>query len=114
MGHYHFDLASLDIDFITCAAHKFHGPKGIGFLYVNKKTRVNPLIHGGSQERGLRGGTENIAGVVGLAKAMELAYTDLEEHQQHVWGLKSYMMTRLQALFADVRFHGDDAEETDD
>ena len=56
-GHYHFDLAALDIDFITCAAHKFHGPKGIGFLYVNKKTRVNPLIHGGSQERGLRGGS---------------------------------------------------------
>ncbi|MFN5505182.1 MAG: cysteine desulfurase family protein [Flavobacteriia bacterium] len=111
MGHYHFDLASLDIDFITCAAHKFHGPKGIGFLYVNKKTRVNPLIHGGSQERGLRGGTENIAGVVGLAKAMELAYTDLEEHQQHVWGLKSYMMTRLQALFADVRFHGETSFE---
>ncbi|MFM7007652.1 MAG: cysteine desulfurase family protein [Flavobacteriales bacterium] len=107
MGHYAFDLAELDIDFITCAAHKFHGPKGIGFLYVNKKTRVNPLIHGGAQERGLRGGTENIAGVVGLAKAIELAYTDLEAHQKHVWGLKSYMMQRLTELFADVRFHGE-------
>ncbi len=106
MGHYHFDLAALDIDFITCAAHKFHGPKGIGFLYVNKKTRVNPLIHGGSQERGLRGGTENIAGVVGLAKAIELAYTDLEAHQNHVWGLKNYMISRLQALFPEVLFHG--------
>ncbi|MEY4487182.1 MAG: hypothetical protein RL440_1727 [Bacteroidota bacterium] len=111
MGHYHFDLAALDIDFITCAAHKFHGPKGIGFLYVNKKTRVNPLIHGGSQERGLRGGTENIAGVVGLAKAIELAYTDLEAHQSHVWGLKNYMISRLQALFPEVRFHGETSYE---
>ena len=107
MGHYAFDLAALDIDFITCAAHKFHGPKGIGFLYVNKKTRVNPLIHGGSQERGLRGGTENIAGIVGLAKAMELAYTNLEAHQQHVWGLKNYMIERLQGIFPDVAFHGE-------
>jgi cysteine desulfurase len=111
MGHYHFDLAALDIDFITCAAHKFHGPKGIGFLYVNKKTRVNPLIHGGSQERGLRGGTENIAGVVGLAKAIELAYTDLEAHQNHVWGLKNYMIGRLQALFPEVLFHGETSYE---
>ena len=111
MGHYHFDLAALDIDFITCAAHKFHGPKGIGFLYVNKKTRVNPLIHGGSQERGLRGGTENIAGVVGLAKAIELSYTDLEAHQNHVWGLKNYMISRLQALFPEVLFHGETSYE---
>ena len=112
MGHYHFDLSQLDIDFITCAAHKFHGPKGVGFLYVNKKTRVNPLIHGGSQERGLRGGTENIAGVVGLAKAVELAYADLAEHQAHVWGLKSYMIVRLQELFPDVLFHGETSFET--
>ncbi|MFM7644732.1 MAG: cysteine desulfurase family protein [Sphingomonadales bacterium] len=111
MGHYAFDLAALDIDFITCAAHKFHGPKGIGFLYVNKKTRVNPLIHGGSQERGLRGGTENIAGIVGLAKAMDLAYTNLEAHQLHVWGLKNYMMERLQVIFPEVAFHGETSYE---
>lgn len=111
MGHYQFDLAALDIDFVTCAAHKFHGPKGVGFLYVNKKTRVNPLIHGGAQERGLRGGTENIAGVVGLAKAVELAYTDLEAHQAHVWGLKNYMIIRLQTLFPDVLFHGETSYE---
>ena len=107
MGHYAFDLKTLDIDFITCAAHKFHGPKGTGFLYVNKNTKVNPLIHGGAQERGLRGGTENIAGIVGLATAMELAYTDLEAHQKYVYGLKTYMIERLMALFPDVRFHGE-------
>lgn len=111
MGHYQFDLKALDIDFITCAAHKFHGPKGVGFLYVNKNARANSFIHGGSQERGLRGGTENIAGIVGLAKAMELAYEDLSKHQKHVWGLKSYMMDQLQGLFADVAFLGETSFE---
>jgi cysteine desulfurase len=107
MGHYTFDLQDLDIDFITCAAHKFHGPKGIGFLYVNKKTKVGSFIHGGSQERGLRGGTENIYGIVGLAKAIELAYEDVEGHQKHVQSLKSYMIERLKEMFSDVDFHGE-------
>lgn len=107
MGHYPFDLQTLDIDFITAAAHKFHGPKGIGFLYVNKKTRIEPLIHGGSQERGLRGGTENVIGIVGIAKAMELAYEDVHEHQEYVQGLKTYMMAQLKEMFSDIYFHGD-------
>jgi len=111
MGHYNFDLTELDIDFITCAAHKFHGPKGIGFLYANKINRSNPLIHGGSQERGLRGGTENIAGIVGLCKAMELAYDALEDHQQHVWALKSYMIDKLTDIFSDIAFHGETSFE---
>ena len=107
MGHYSFDLQDLDIDFITCAAHKFHGPKGIGFLYVNKKTKVASFIHGGSQERGLRGGTENIYGIVGLAKAVELAYEDVSGHQNLVQSLKSYMIVKLKELFPDVQFHGE-------
>jgi cysteine desulfurase len=107
MGHYSFDLQDLDIDFITCAAHKFHGPKGIGFLYVNKKTKVASFIHGGSQERGLRGGTENIYGIVGLAKAVELAYEDVSGHHNHVQSLKSYMIEKLKELFTDVQFHGE-------
>lgn len=106
MGHYSFDLKELEIDFITCAAHKFHGPKGAGFLYCSKKAKVGNLIHGGSQERGLRGGTENIYGIVGLSKAMELAYHDLEEHQSHVQGLKNHMITRLREELPDVGFHG--------
>lgn len=106
MGHYAFDLKELDIDFITCAAHKFHGPKGIGFLYVNKNVKAEALIHGGAQERGLRGGTENVYGIVGLAKAMELAYDDLEAHHQHVQGLKSYMIDQLKSIFLDISFHG--------
>ena len=107
MGHYAFDLQALDIDFITCAAHKFHGPKGIGFLYVNKKIRPTTLIHGGAQERGLRGGTENLYGIVGLAKAMDLAYEDVHAHQNHVQALKTYMKTELKNYFDDVDFHGE-------
>jgi cysteine desulfurase len=107
MGHYAFDLENLDIDFITCAAHKFHGPKGIGFLYVNKNMKVEQLIHGGGQERGLRGGTENVYGIVGLAKAMDLAYEDVEAHQKHVQELKSYMMNEFKSHFPDIDFHGE-------
>lgn len=107
MGHYAFDLQDLDIDFLTCAAHKFHGPKGVGFLYVNKKAKVESLIHGGSQERGLRGGTENVHGIVGLAKAMELAYVDLEEHQSHVQSIKTYMIETLKSSLSTVDFHGE-------
>ncbi len=112
MGHYRFDLQELDIDFITCAAHKFHGPKGIGFLYVNKKTKAEALIHGGAQERGLRGGTENVHGVVGLAKAMDLAYDDVQGHHDYVQGLKNYMINELRDMFEDVAFHGDIRPET--
>lgn len=107
MGHYAFDLKKLDIDFITGAAHKFHGPKGIGFLYANKKNKLSPLIHGGAQERGYRGGTENVYGVIGLAKALELAYSNLEEHQNHVREIKSYMINSIQEIFKDVNFHGE-------
>lgn len=107
MAHYSFDLNELDIDFITGAAHKFHGPKGVGFLYMNSSIKGLPFIHGGSQERGLRGGTENLYGIVGLAKAMEIAYEDLEEHQNHVQGLKTHMIEELKKNIDDVTFHGD-------
>ena len=111
IGHYAFDLKALEVDFITCAAHKFHGPKGIGFLYVNKRIKMAPMILGGSQERGFRGGTENLAGIVGLSKSFDLAYEDLQGHQSHVQGLKSYMMGRLKDHFSDIAFHGDTTPE---
>lgn len=111
MGHYPMDLKELDIDFITCAAHKFHGPKGVGFLYINKNVKIHPIIHGGAQERGLRGGTENTAGIVGLAKAMDLAYEDVKGHQNHVQQLKSYMIEELRKSIPDVDFHGEIAPE---
>ena len=111
MGHYTFNLQELDIDFLTCAAHKFHGPKGIGFLYINKAVHSKAFIHGGAQERGLRGGTENLHGIVGLAKAMDLAYSDLEAHQKHVFGLKQHMMASFQESFPDISFHGETTYE---
>lgn len=111
MGHYAFDLQDLDIDFITCAAHKFHGPKGIGFLYANRKNTVEPMIHGGAQERGFRGGTENLYGIAGLAKAMELAYEDVEGHQQHVQELKSFMIQELEEKIDGVYFIGETTPE---
>jgi cysteine desulfurase len=107
MGHYAFDLNTQNIDFITGAAHKFHGPKGVGFLYSNKNLKISTLIHGGSQERGLRGGTENLIGIVGLSKALSLAYEDLEAHQTHIQSLKTHMKTELLRCFPEVTFHGE-------
>ncbi len=107
MGHYSFDLKALNIDFITCAAHKFHGPKGVGFLYVNKKNKLKTLMFGGSQERGHRGGTENLYGIIGLAKAVELAYSDLEEHQNQIQGLKTYMKEELVKINNQIAFNGE-------
>ncbi|MFN3874660.1 MAG: aminotransferase class V-fold PLP-dependent enzyme, partial [Flavobacteriales bacterium] len=108
--HYRFDLSGTPVDFITCAAHKFHGPKGTGFLYM-RAAGIKPLILGGAQERNMRAGTENIAGIVGLARAMELAYEDLEGHRRHVQGLKTRMMRRLQEEVPGVSFNGDVSED---
>jgi cysteine desulfurase len=109
MGHYRFDLKNTHIHFINAAAHKFHGPKGVGFIYINRGVKVNPTITGGGQERGLRGGTENLYGIVGLGKAIELAYAHLEEHQQHVSGLKQYMKNELIKNVSGIEFNGDSA-----
>jgi cysteine desulfurase len=109
MGHYAFDLQDLNIHFLTCAGHKFHGPKGIGFLYVHKGLKVKAMITGGGQERQLRGGTENLYGIVGLAKAFDIAYEDLEGHQAHVRGLKSHMIQLLKDSIPSIEFNGQSA-----
>jgi cysteine desulfurase len=106
MGHYHMDLQKVKVHFITCAAHKFHGPKGVGFLYVNGTIKINPLIYGGSQERNMRGGTENLYGIIGLAKALEIANRDLDEHQKHIISLKNYMVASLKEAIPGVEFNG--------
>jgi len=107
MGHYVHDLSKLKIDFITAAAHKFHGPKGVGFLYINSRNKIKPLIHGGAQERNMRGGTENVYGIVGLAKAMEIAYEEMEAHQQQIQALKDYMKEQLLQHIPDITFNGE-------
>jgi cysteine desulfurase len=106
MGHYKHDLQTLPVNFLVGSAHKFHGPKGIGFLYVDGNLKIQPLIHGGSQERNMRGGTENVYGIIGLAKAMEIAYRDMEAHQNHIQGLKDRMISKLREQIEDVRFNG--------
>ena len=107
MCHYLLDVKKLKIDFLVCSAHKFHGPKGIGFLYVNKNLHLNPIITGGAQERNHRGGTENLYGIIGLAKAMELAFSNLENHQKHVRKLKYYMKDELFEMDSRIIFHGE-------
>ena len=107
MAHYPFDLDTLNVDFLTCSAHKFHGPKGIGFLYVNKDLKINPLIEGGSQERGLRAGTENLIGIAGLAKALEIANTNIDEHIKYVSALKYDMLQQLQSNIDGIEVNGE-------
>ncbi|WAC11709.1 cysteine desulfurase family protein [Dyadobacter pollutisoli] len=106
MGHYRHDLQQLKTNFIVGAAHKFNGPKGIGFLYVRPGIKIAPFVHGGAQERNMRGGTENIYGIVGLAKALEIAYRDMDEHRSHIEGLKTRMIEKLRDSIDGITFNG--------
>ena len=116
MGHFRHDLRQLPVDFIVGAGHKFHGPKGVGFLYVNaERVNIHPFIYGGAQERNRRGGTENVYGIVGLAKALEIAYRDMDAHRQHITALKRRMIDQLREKMPDsvggpVQFNGDSAD----
>ncbi|MDF2380996.1 cysteine desulfurase [Nostoc ellipsosporum NOK] len=107
VGHYPLDLRKTPVHFISGAGHKFHGPKGVGILYVNDNIRVKPFIFGGGQERNMRAGTENLYGIVGFAKALELAYARLEEEQAYILSLKNYMREKLLAAIPGVSFNGD-------
>ncbi len=107
VGHYPFDLRNTPVHFITGAAHKFNGPKGVGILYINENVSIKPYIHGGSQERNMRAGTENLYGIVGFAKALELASLYHEKDSAAVEGLKRYMAEQLTQHLPDVYFNGD-------
>lgn len=107
VGHYPIDLQKTTIHFIACAAHKFNGPKGVGFIYINNSLKIKPFITGGAQERNMRGGTENVYGIVGLAKALEIAVRDMDKEIEHITELRSYMMQRLIEEIPDVKFNGD-------
>ncbi|MBK9283483.1 MAG: cysteine desulfurase [Sphingobacteriaceae bacterium] len=107
MGHYKIDLKATKIHFLTCAAHKFHGPKGVGFLFMNQDYKLKPFIHGGAQERNMRGGTENLYGIVGLAKALEICFDEMEKHHKEIQALKTYMMNRLIAEIPGIEFNGE-------
>lgn len=107
VGHFPFDLRNTPVHFITGAGHKFHGPKGVGVLYINENVKIKPYIHGGGQERNMRAGTENLYGVVGFSKALEMATADYEKDSAYIKGLKVYMMEQLKKNIKGVSFNGD-------
>jgi cysteine desulfurase len=107
VGHFPFDLRNTPVHFITGAGHKFHGPKGVGLLYINENVKIKPFVHGGSQERNMRAGTENLYGIVGFAKALELATANYEKDSSHIKSIKLYMMEQLKKNIEGVSFNGD-------
>jgi cysteine desulfurase len=107
VGHFPFDLRNTPVHFITGAGHKFHGPKGVGMLYINENVKITPFVHGGSQERNMRAGTENLYGIVGFAKALELATANYETESAHIHDLKMYMKQQLEKNIDRVAFNGD-------
>ena len=110
MGHYRHDLQQLHLHLLVGSAHKFHGPKGVGFIYINGAVKVPPLIYGGAQERNMRGGTENVYGIVGLAKALEIAYREMDKQQAYIQGLKDRLIYKLTEQIPGVSFNGYSAD----
>ncbi len=110
VGHYKIDLSSLKIDFLSSAAHKFHGPKGVGFTYINKSTKIKSFISGGPQERGMRAGTESVHNIVGMTKALVIADQNMEKEAEYVRSIKIKMIDGLKSLFPDIHFNGDSGD----
>jgi cysteine desulfurase len=106
VGHFAHDLSNTMVDATAGSAHKFHGPKGAGFLFVKKNKKIHPFIHGGAQERNMRGGTENVYGIIGLAKALEIAYEGMFQHRSHIEALKKHFITSLKDCLPGVQFNG--------
>lgn len=106
IGHYSFDLKAQPIDFLAAAAHKFHGPKGVGFAFIRKNNGLYPFIAGGPQERGLRAGTESVHNIVGMQKALEIAYEKLEEEKAYILGLKKYFVEKIKTIYPSAYFNG--------
>ncbi|MEW4922709.1 cysteine desulfurase family protein [Algibacter sp. 2305UL17-15] len=106
IGHYNLDLQEIKIDFLAASAHKFHGPKGVGFAFIRKNRVLKPMICGGEQERGLRAGTESVHNIAGLEKAMSLTYGNIEKETSYIKGLKTYFISKLKAEIPDVKFNG--------
>lgn len=106
VGHFSLDLQEIPIDFLAASAHKFHGPKGVGFVFIRKNSGLKPLIFGGEQERGIRAGTESVHNIAGLEEALRLAYNNIETEHNYVLGLKQYFITRLQQEVPNSSFNG--------
>ncbi|MEF9477445.1 cysteine desulfurase family protein [Chryseobacterium sp. RRHN12] len=111
MAHMNLDFSDIPVDFASCSAHKFHGPKGAGFAFIRKATGLKGIITGGPQERSLRAGTENVCGIVGLGKALELSLNHMEEYTRHMQDIKDYAIERLSAEIEGIKFNGRSAEK---
>ncbi len=107
IGHYNINLSQTPVDFLVASAHKFHGPKGVGFAFIRKTSNLKPLIFGGSQERGHRAGTESVHNIVGMAKALELSLEKLDQEKKYIISLKNQFVTRLKSEMPEVKFNGD-------
>ena len=105
IGHFNLDLQKIPVDFITASAHKFHGPKGIGFVFVRKNSGVQPILFGGEQERGLRPGTEALHDIAGMAEALKLAIDAMNKEYQYIQGLKTYFVKSLKKAIPEVVFN---------
>lgn len=112
VGHYVLDLEKFNVHFLSASGHKFHGPKGTGILYINSGNPIKPLLHGGSQERNMRAGTENTAGIAGFARALELAMSHTNEDKTYIQSLKAYMAEQLLQKYPQLRIHGDASGES--
>ena len=106
IGKYDFDLSKLNIDFIVGSAHKFHGPKGIGFVYINKNLKLNPFVIGGDQERGMRAGTESVHNISGMELAFINSYTNIQENNNHISSLKSTFIKKIKKDIPEIKFNG--------
>lgn len=106
MGKVHIDVSRIPVDLMSASGHKFHGPKGVGFLYVRKGVNIPSFIHGGAQEGGRRAGTENLAGIVGMARALELSVAKMHENVEKEIHLRNYLVERVMREIEDVRYNG--------
>ncbi|MFM2338170.1 MAG: hypothetical protein RL115_1363 [Bacteroidota bacterium] len=112
VGHYPINLRETPVHFISAAGHKFHGPKGVGIIYINDNVKTKPFLFGGGQERNMRAGTENLYGIVGFAKALEIAMENVAKDTQYIQSLKTYMIAQLKEVIGDVKFNGDYADQS--
>jgi len=110
VGHYTLDLQEVQVDFLAAAAHKFHGPKGVGFAFIRKNSGLKPLIFGGEQERGFRAGTESVHNIVGIEEALKVAYNHLEEESTYIKSLKQYFIQQLNAKVPSTKFNGNSSD----
>ena len=106
VGHYEINLEETKIDFLSAAAHKFHGPKGVGFSFIRKTSRLSPFICGGPQERGLRAGTESVHNIVGMTKALEVSCDKINQESKYIRSIKEYAINEIKSIFPKIHFNG--------